>query len=136
MNLNIFSPIKRVKKRGKAKDAFDKLIDVIEKLAPKEHLSEREAYYYNYRIMDQYKRPLLALLETVSQINRLEIDEDPNARELFLKLKAFYDVKDRLSMEEAVEDVGLVRRFRDLLIFFYDRKDLSGDDIRDWVKNK
>ncbi len=58
MNLNIFSPIKRVKKRGKAKDEFDKIIDIIEKFAPKEHLSEREAFYYNYRIMERYKRPL------------------------------------------------------------------------------
>lgn len=135
MIFDIFSPIKKVKKRGKVKDSFDKFIDVIERFAPRDHQADREVYYYNYRIMDPYKRPLLALLETTSQISRLQSDPDADARQLFLKLKSFYDVKDKLSMEEAVEDIGLIRRFRDFLIFFYDRKDLSGDDIRDWLKN-
>ncbi len=134
MSFDIFSPIKKVKKRGKAKDSFDKLIDVIERFAPRDHQPDREVYYYNYKIMDLYKQPLLALLETASQISRLQSDPDAHDRQLFLKLKSFYDVKDTLSMEEAVEDIGLIRRFRDFLIFFYDRKDLSGDDIRDWLK--
>jgi len=133
VSFDIFSPVKRVKKRGKAKDTFDKLIDVIERSAPREHLSEREAYYYNYKMMDQYKRPLLSLLETASQISRPQSDRDTLDRELFLKLKSFYDIKDTLSMEEAITDVGLIRRFRDFLIFFYGRKDLTGDDIKEWL---
>ena len=133
MNLDIFSPIKRVKKRGKAKDNFDKVIDIIEKFAPKEHLSEREAFYYNYRIMEQYKRPLLVLLETASQVSLLKSDPEAHARKLFPRLKAFYDVTGKLSMAEAMEDVSLVRRFRNFFTLFYGRKDLSGDDIRDWL---
>ena len=133
MNLDIFSPIKRVKKRGKAKDNFDKVIDIIEKFAPKKHLSEREAFYYNYRIMEQYKRPLLVLLETASQVSLLKSDPETHARKLFPRLKAFYDVTGKLSMAEAMEDVSLIRRFRNFFTLFYGRKDLSGDDIRDWL---
>ena len=133
MNLDIFSPIRRVKKRGKAKDNFDKVIDIIEKFAPKEHLSEREAFYYNYRMMEQYKRPLLGLLETASQISLLKNDQEAHAQKLFPRLKAFYDVTGKLTMAEAVEDVNLVRRFQSFFTLFYGRKDLSGSDIRDWL---
>lgn len=133
MNLDIFSPIRRVKKRGKAKDEFDKIIDIIEKFAPKEHLSEREAFYYNYRMMEQYKRPLLGLLETASQISLLKSDQEAHARKLFPRLKAFYDVTGKLTMAQAVEDISLVRRFRNFFTLFYGRKDLSGDDIREWL---
>lgn len=135
MNLNIFSPIKRVKRRGKPKDEFDKVIDIIEKFAPKEHLSEREAFYYNYRMMEQYKRPLLRLLETASEISLLKSDQGAHARKLFSRLKAFYDINGRLTMAQAVEDVSLVRRFRKFFTLFYGRKDLSGDDIREWLGN-
>jgi len=135
MSFNIFSPVKRVKKREKDKDSFDRLIDIIERFAPRDRLSEREAYYYNYRIMDAYKQPLLALLETTSQIERFRMDPDGHSRQLFLGLKAFYDVRGRLSMEDAKRDMGLVRRFRDLLIYFYGRKDLSGEDIRGLLKD-
>ena len=134
MSLDIFSPIKRVKKRGKAKDNFDKVIDIIEKFAPKEHLSDREAFYYNYRMMEQYKRPLLGLLETASQISLLKSDQEAHARELFPRLKAFYDVTGKLTMAEAVEDISLVRRFHNFFTLFYGRKDLSGGDIRDWLR--
>jgi len=135
VNLNIFSPIKRTRKRAKDKDSFDRLIDDIERFAPGDCLSQREVYYYNYKMMDAYKRPLLELLETAAERDRFRTDPDIHARQLFLKLKAFYDVKDRLSIKEAMEDVALIRRFRDLLIYFYDRRDVSGDDIRDWLKN-
>ncbi|MBL7101431.1 MAG: hypothetical protein ABIE47_10465 [Pseudomonadota bacterium] len=133
--LDIFSPLKRVKRRGKAKDDFDKPIDVIENFAPKEHQSDREVYYYNYRMMARYKRPLLELLETASQISRFRSDQDAHARQLFLNLKAFYDVNDKLSVKQAAEDASLIRRFRDFFMLFYDRKDFSGDDIRKWLRN-
>lgn len=134
MSFHIFSPVKKVKKREKDKDAFDRLIDVIERFAPRDHLSQREAYYYNYRIMTAYQQPLLTLLETASQIERFRSDPDGHSRHLFLDLKAFYDTRDRLSLEEATRDMGLVRRFRELLIYFYGRKNLSGEDIRDLLK--
>jgi hypothetical protein len=135
MSFNIFSPVKKVKKRERDKDGFDRLIDVIERFAPRDHLPRREVFYYNYRIMDGYKGPLLALLETASQIDQYRMDPDAHSRRLFLGLKAFYDIRDRLSMEDAVKDMGLVRRFRDLLIYFYGRKELSGEDIRELLKD-
>ena len=135
MSFDIFSPAKRVKKREKDKDSFDRLIDVIERFAPRDHLSQREVYYYNYRIMDPYKQPLLALLGTASKIDRFRMDPDGHSRQLFLNLKAFYDIRDKLSMEDAIKDMGLFRRFRDLLVYFYGRKDLSGEDIRELLKD-
>jgi hypothetical protein len=136
VSLNIFSPVKRIKKREKDKDSFDRLIDVIERFAPRDHLSEREVHYYNYRIMEAYKQPLLALLETASQIDRFRMDPDGHNRQLFLGLKAFYDIRNKLSMEDTLKDRGFIRRFRDLLIYFYDKKDLSGEDIRNLVKDR
>ena len=133
MILDIFSPIKRVKRRGKPKDNFDKVIDIIEKFAPKEYLSDREVYYYNYRMMSQYKGPLLSLLETASQVDLLKSDQEAHARKLFPRLKAFYDINGKLTMAEAVKDVSLVRRFHNFFTLFYDKKDLSGDDIREWL---
>jgi len=133
VSLDIFSPIKRVKRRGKAKDNFDKVIDIIEKFAPKEHMSGREAFYYNYRMMEQYKRPLLGLLETASQISLLKSDQEAHARRLFPRLKAFYDINGKLTMAEAVEDVSLIRRFQSFFDLFYGRTDLSGDAIKEWL---
>jgi len=134
VSFSIFSPVKKVKKREKDKDAFDKLIAVIERFAPRNYLSEREAFYYNYRILPAYQQPLLVLLETVSQIDRFRSDPDGQSCRLFVDLKAFYDIRDRLSMEQAVQDTGLVRRFRQLLNYFYGRKGLSGEDIGDLLR--
>ncbi|MCD6305836.1 MAG: hypothetical protein J7M32_06050 [Deltaproteobacteria bacterium] len=133
MGFNIFSPVKKIKKKDK--DIYDSLIEIIERFAPREHLSEREAYYYNYRIMDAYKQPLLDLLEIASQIDRYRRDPEGHSRRLFIGLKAFYDVKGRLSLRDAARDVALVRRFRDLLIYFYGKTDLSGQDIRGILKD-
>jgi len=119
MNWNIFSPVKRAQKPGKAKDAFDEFINVIEIFAPREHLSNREVFYYNYKMMTSYRRSLLALLETLSRKNDLKTDPDKHARTLFLQLKDFYDQKNTLSLSEALADKNLMRRFRDLFIFFY-----------------
>ncbi len=45
----------------------------------------------------------------------------------------FYDVNGKLTMAEAMVDVSLVRRFHNFFTLFYGRKDLSGDDIREWL---
>lgn len=133
MLTDIFSPVKKRKRGRKAKDEFDALTHIIDKSAPREHQGEREIYYYNYKMMAQYRGPLLQLLETLAQTGRQKTEPDAHARELFIKLKAFYDIKDRLSMSEAVKDINLKKRFRDLFRFFYGQKDLSGDTIRDWL---
>ena len=92
-------------------------------------------FFYNYKIMQPYPKPLLAFLQTVSQRDLLETDRAAFKRDVFVKLKDFYDPRDRLSLVEAVEDKGLIRKFREVFLFFYDKKDLSSEDIRDLIKD-
>ena len=125
---DIFFNRNRVR-RGKEKDEIDLVIDLIEKFAPKQYRSERDSFYYNYRIMAPYRNPLLSLLETILRRQHLEGDPDDFTRDLFLKLKGFYDPKDRLSMAEAIEDTGLKNKFREIFLFFYGSKDLPDMDI-------
>ncbi|MEJ2588171.1 MAG: hypothetical protein P8165_11470 [Deltaproteobacteria bacterium] len=135
MPINIFSPVKKIKKGRKPKDEFDTLMETIDHFAPQEHQEAREAYYYNYKMMGQYRGPLLSLLETAAQIEQRKADPDTHARELFIKLKAFYDIKDRLSLKEATRDPSLIRRFQDLLSFFYGQDTVSGEDVRECLKD-
>jgi hypothetical protein len=135
MNWNIFSPVKRIPKRGKAKDSFDACIHSIETFAPREHRSEREIFYYNYKMMASGRKSLWALLETLSQNKRLKTDPGEHARALFLHLKDFYDPKETLSLKEALGDKNLIRKFRDLFIFFYNRKKISHEEIEGWLKS-
>ena len=134
MSWNIFSPTTRVRKRGKAKDSFDEFINVIEAFAPREHLSSREAFYYNYKMMPAYRKSLSALLETLSQNKRLKTDPVEHACTLFHQLKDFYDPKETLSLREVLSDRNLVRKFRDLFMLFYGRENLSREEIEAWLK--
>ena len=134
MNWNIFSPVKRVQKQGKAKDSFDEFIHVIETFAPREHLSGREAFYYNYKMMPACEKSLPALLETLSRNKDLKTDPGEHARALFLQLKNFYDSKKTLSLREALSDKNLLRKFRDLFMLFYSKKELSREEIEAWLK--
>jgi len=112
---------------------LDMLIKRIEKFAPRRYRAEREMYYYNYRIMGRYVEPLIALLERVSEIKRLHDEEAVFSREVFFRLKDFYDLKDRLSLEEALQDYNLYRRYVDLFMFFYGRKGPEISQLRKWV---
>lgn len=123
MKWEIFSS----RKRGRSSVELDQMneqIKRIEKFAPRKYKSERASFYYNYQIMDVYFKPLSQLLDVISQKKRLHIDEEAFISELFLRLKDFYDVKQRLSVAEAIEDKNLERRFIQLLIIFYDQKDV------------
>jgi len=135
MNWNIFSPVKNVPRRGKPKDRFDEHIHVIETFAPREHLSEREAFYYNYKMMASTGKSLLALLETLSQKKRLGTDPGEHARALFIHLKDFYDPKQTLSLAEALGDKNLMRRFRDLFFLFYGRKKIPREEMEGWLES-
>jgi hypothetical protein len=115
--------------RSKEKDEIDLIIDLIEKFAPRQYRSERDSFYYNYRIMAPYRKPLVPLLEKISRRQQLEREPDAFAGDLFLKLKDFYDPKDRLSIAEAIEDKGLKKKFRDIFLFFYGTKDLPEMDM-------
>lgn len=135
MSWNIFSPVKRVRKHGKSKDRFDACIHSIETFAPREHLPDREIFYYNYKMMASNRKSLELLLDTLSQKERLKKDPGEHARELFIHLKDFYDPKETLSLEEARGDKNLIKRFRDLFILFYGRKEISREEMDGWLES-
>ena len=118
MILDIFSRRKPVKK-GKVKDEYDRIIEVIETFAPGKYQGEREMYYYNYRVLPPYAKPLLELLALISRKSRLKEDAHGFARDLYARLKTFYDPRDRLSREAAKEDRELTRKYKELYRFFY-----------------
>ena len=134
MKWDIFLNRKKEKRRQK-KDEIDKVIEIIEKYAPKKYRSERDAFYYNYRIMAPYPKPLLSLLHAVSQRRLLNGDYSDFVQELFFKLKTFYDPKDKLSLVEATQDMSLKRKFRELFLFFFDKSDISEQEIEGWLKD-
>ncbi|MBE9571283.1 MAG: hypothetical protein IMF11_11690 [Proteobacteria bacterium] len=134
MKWDIFSNRKK-ERRHHRKDEIDEMIDIIEKFAPRKYRSERDAFYYNYKIMPPYLKPLFSLLQVISQRERLNEDQVVFARELFLKLKGFYDPKEKLSLVEAIEDGNLIRKFRELFLFFYDKKDFSAQEIEGWLRD-
>jgi hypothetical protein len=120
---DIFSPRKRERKSVEL-DQMNEQIKRIEKFAPRKYKSERASFYYNYQLMDAYFKPLSELLGVISQKKRLNIDEEEFISELFLRLKNFYDVKQRLSVAEAIQDKNFERRFIQLFLIFYDQKDV------------
>jgi hypothetical protein len=119
---DIFSGRTREKKSAELDQMSDE-IKRIEKFAPRKYKSERASFYYNYQLMDAYVKPLSALLAVLSQKQRLDSDEEGMVSELFLKLKDFYDVRHRLTVTEAIQDKNLQRRFVQLFLIFYDKKD-------------
>lgn len=132
MKWDIFSNRKK-ERRHHRKDEIDEMIDIIEKFAPRKYRSERDAFYYNYKTMPPYLKPLFSLLQVISRRERLNEDQVVFARELFLKLKGFYDPKEKLSLVEAIQDGSLIRKFRELFLFFYDKKDFSAQEIEGWL---
>jgi hypothetical protein len=131
MKWDVFSGRRR-ERPAREKDEIDNLIHTIEKFAPREYREERDTYYYNYRVMGMYRKPLVHLLETISW-KGLKGGRAPFSPDLFLRLKDFYDPKDRLSTTDAAGDVGLMRKFSALLLYFYGKKDFQKSEIKDWL---
>jgi len=117
------------KKKDEPDDDIQIAIKAIEKFAPKKYLQKREMYYYHYRQMSKYLKPLLALLIYVSDTAKKKENEEVFIQDLFIKLKDFYDVNDRLSIKEAIQDHSLKIKLRKLLKIFYDDMSLTGTDI-------
>ncbi|RLB13918.1 MAG: hypothetical protein DRG35_06145, partial [Deltaproteobacteria bacterium] len=117
------------KKRDEPDDDIQIAIKAIEKFAPKKYLQEREMYYYHYRQMSKYPKPLLALLVYVSHTDKKRKNEEVFIQGLFSKLKDFYDVNDQLSIKEATQDYSLKIKLRKLLKIFYDDTSLNETDI-------
>jgi hypothetical protein len=123
---NIFS--RRRPSEKETGEDFDRVISKIERFAPKQYRPERDSHYYNYRMLNPYVSPLLGLLIEISNHSRLNEDA-LLLKGLFEKLKAFYDPRHRLSLTEASKDLGLRRKFVDMLSYFYGEKGTSEEGL-------
>jgi hypothetical protein len=131
MGWDIFGP------KGKTKepsDLFDPVIERIEKRAPRGFRDERLMYYYNYRQMPTYRKPLLSLLKHISGRNRNGEDEELFLQELFRKLKDFYDVSNKLSVHEASKDYSIKMKLLQIYKIFYDDTGLLGPKINECLE--
>ncbi len=135
MKWNPFSK-KRPSMANSVTERIDSLIAKIEKFAPRQYRSEREVYYYNYKILDRYLSPLSGLLEIIHEHKRLQTEELVFARDIFFKLKKFYDLRDRLTIDEAMEDNNLKKRFDDLFLFFFGKKGPSVKELSGWLSKE
>lgn len=115
--------------RDRQREEIQALIRRIEKKAPPAFRRDRASRYYHYEQMAAYVGPLLALLRVVADRARLASEEDEAVRDLFRVLRDFYDVRGRLGLEEAVEDVRLRKKLVHLLLIFYGRKDIAGERL-------
>jgi len=122
------------KKKDEPDDDIQIAIKAIEKFAPKKHLQEREMYYYHYRQMIKYLKPLLTLLIYLSDTDKKKENEEIFVQGLFIKLKDFYDINDQLSIKEATQDYSLKIKLLKLLKIFYDDTSLTGADIEGYLK--
>jgi len=130
MGWNIF---KVKKKQYGPDDDIQIAVKAIEKFAPKKYLQEREMYYYHYRQVGKYIKPLLALLIQVAEKAKKMENEEVFVQILFVKLKNFYDINDQLSIKEAIQDYSLKIKLRKLLKIFYDDTSLTGTDIEGYL---
>ena len=132
MKWNIF----RVTRSNEPKDEVQILIDKIEKFAPKRYLSEREMYYYHYRQVRQYLKPLISLLMYISEGTMKKENDGEFEGNLFSKLKNFYDINDKLSFEEALRDNSLMVKFIDLFRIFYNDTTRTMANILEYLKKQ
>lgn len=126
----------RATKKTVPKEGIDIIIDKIEKSAPKMYLPEREMYYYHYRQLRQYVKPLVSLLTYISEGKTKNEDYDEFEENLFLKLKNFYDVNDRLSIKESLNDTGLTRKYIELFKIFYNDGNKTISNILECFKKR
>jgi hypothetical protein len=115
-------------------DDLQVVINRIEKFAPKQHLDEREMYYYHYREIHKYLKPLLALLVYISEQTGQRRDLEVFVQGLFVKLKDFYDINDTMSMKQAVGDYNLKVKLLTLLKIFYNDTALTGGEIDNYLE--
>jgi hypothetical protein len=131
MGWNIF----RVKKkRDEPDDDLQIVIKAIEKFASKKHLREREMYYYHYRQNRKYLKSLFPLLIYISERAEKKENEEIFVQCLFKKLKDFYDINDKLSIKEAIEDYSLKTKLLKLFKIFYDDNTLTRTKIEGYLK--
>ncbi len=117
-------------------DGIQNQIRAIEKFAPREYTKERQVHYYNYGILTEYQKPLHDLLKAISDCKgpAQKGDTAQLLKALFCKTKDFYDPKQRLSPDQAIEDRELRRRLRQVLLIFYKRERTADSEIRSYLQ--
>jgi hypothetical protein len=133
MGWNIFRLSAQRKGRG-PDDDLQAVINRIEKFAPRSYLEQREMYYYHYRQINKYLKPLRALLVYISEQTAQRKDQEAFVQGLFGKLKDFYDINDTLSMKEAVGDYSLKVKLLGVLKIFYNDTTLTGAELEGYLK--
>lgn len=126
--------VKRRKKRDGPEDDLQMAINSIERFAPKRYVQEREIYYYNYGQIGRYLKPLLPLLIYISEKAGKEENEEIFVQDLFRKLRSFYDINDRLSIKEALQDNGLKIKLFEIFKIFYNDNTPTRARIEDYLK--
>ncbi len=117
--------LKRIFKRRESpisgsEEELDLFIKKIERFAPRRFKDERDACYYNYRMIKRYIPPLCRLLELISDKKIIKRDgREEFIYRVFLRLKDFYDIRGKLSIQEAMEDLNLLRRIPQIFLIFY-----------------
>ena len=91
-------------------------------------------YYYHYRQINRYFKPLLALLVHISEVSEKGQEEDVFIQGLLGRLKDFYDVNDTLTMKEAVQDYSLKVKLLKLLKIFYNNTTLTGAELEGYLE--
>ena len=129
--------IKKIFKRREvpvsgSEEELDLFIKKIERFAPRRFKEDRAAYYYNYRMIKRYIPPLCGLLELISdkKIIKREGREEFIYR-VFLKLKDFYDIRGKLSIQEAMEDLNLLRRIPQIFLIFYGIEGIKLKEVKE-----
>jgi hypothetical protein len=125
-----------VKKKQYGPDDLQLAVDRVEEFAPKKYFPEREMYYYNYGQIKKYCKPLLHLLNYISERTRKEVNEELSVQEIFCKLKDFYDVNNKLSRKEAINDYGLIIKLLQLFKIFYDDTSLTKVKVDSYLKTE
>ncbi len=125
---------RKKEERDREREEIRDLIRRIEKKAPVKYRKERADRYYNYSQIRVYVRPLRLLLAAVADSETFTGDEGQAVRTLFLRLRDFYDVGGRLSMDEAIKDIRLRRKLSHLLLLFHDREDIRGERLSAYLE--
>jgi hypothetical protein len=110
----------------------------VERFAPKQYEKERRVHYYNYRLLHQYLKPLHDLLSSISEARELAKRGDlaPLLQSLFLGIKNFYDPKQTLTLEEALQSKELRRKLRRLLLIFFNIEEVTDSGILSCLREK
>jgi hypothetical protein len=131
MKWDVFRPREKAKGDPVA-EAIEQKEKAIEKFAPREYRSERERFYYNYRMVPVYRATLSTFLETVAKKGQLKEDPTSHARDLFVTLRNFYDPRRKASPEIIAQDPAFKKKFREVYRYFYNRSCPPFEEIAEW----